>query len=66
VEIEQLFERACYLSNLLKREEFIKYRISKENRQFFDEVIQFMIQRRILIPKQDEPDKILLRTSGES
>ena len=25
-----------------------------------------MIQRRILIAKQDEPDKILLRTSGES
>jgi hypothetical protein len=28
--------------------------------------MQFMIQRRILIAKQDEPDKILLRTSGES
>jgi len=63
---DELFERACYLSELLKREEYIKQRISKENREFFEQVIQFMIDKRILIPKQGEPDKILLRTSGES
>ena len=62
----QLFERACYLSRLLKREEFIKTRITKENPDFFTELLAYMHQRRVLITKQDDPSKVLLRTSGES
>lgn len=67
VPIDQLFERACYLSDLLEREEFIEKRISKSTRPRFDEVIKFMIDKRILIQKsQDDPNLLLLRTSGES
>lgn len=63
VDTELLFERSCYLSTLLRREEFIKVRISKDNRPFFDELLQLMYSRRCLIQKDD---KVLLRTSGES
>lgn len=66
VDMELLFERSCYLSILLKREEFIKTYITKDNRPFFDELIQLMFSRRCLIQKQDDATKVLLRTSGES
>lgn len=66
VDKDQLFERACFLSILLKREEFIKTRITKDNRRFFDEKIRFMVDKRILISQQADPNKLLLRTSGES
>lgn len=66
VDINQLFERCCFLSILLKREEFIKTRITKENRDFFDDRIRFMIAMRTLIKQKEDPNKICLRTSGES
>lgn len=34
-----LFERVCFISSLLKQEEFIKDRITKENPAMFDAVI---------------------------
>mmetsp|Transcript_1240 Transcript_1240/g.1441 ORF Transcript_1240/g.1441 Transcript_1240/m.1441 type:complete len:202 (+) Transcript_1240:2791-3396(+) len=61
----ELFDKCCYLSELLKYEEFIPRRIVKHDAPFFQEVIEFMIRRRILIRKADEPSKLLLRTSGE-
>lgn len=66
VDLEQLFERACYLSELLKREEFVRTRIQKDNRQAFDDLLQFMFGTRSLMKKHDDVSKVVLRTSGES
>jgi glycerol-3-phosphate O-acyltransferase len=66
VDREELYDRVCYLSALLKHEEFLRRRITREDRAFFDEVLAYMQQRRCLIPKKDDPSKVLLRTSGES
>ena len=66
VDLEQLFERACYLSELLKREEFVRTRIQKDNRQAFDDLLQFMFGTRSLMKKHDDDSKVVLRTSGES
>ena len=66
VDRDQLFERTCYLSSLLKYEEFIRDRITPENRPFFDNLIELMFSRRCLISKKDDPTKVVLRTSGES
>ena len=43
INMDQLFEKSCFISGLLKREEVIKERITKENRQIFDQIIAFMI-----------------------
>jgi hypothetical protein len=66
VDLDQLFERACYLSALLKREEFVRTRIQKDNRKFFDDLLQFMFGTRSLMKKHDDGSKVVLRTSGES
>ena len=66
VDLEELFERACYLSELLKREEFVRTRIQKDNRQAFDDLLQFMFGTRSLMKKHDDDSKVVLRTSGES
>lgn len=39
IEIDKLFESSCFLSGLLKREEVVRDRISKDNREFFDYVV---------------------------
>jgi len=66
VDLEQLFERACYLAELLKREEFVRTRISKANRKAFDDLLEFMFGTRTLMKKHGDASKVLLRTSGES
>ena len=63
---DDLFERSVYLSQLLKREEFVQHRITADNREFFDLILAFMIQSRYLMLKQEDSTKVLLRTSGES
>jgi glycerol-3-phosphate O-acyltransferase len=62
----QLFERTCYLSNLLNYEEFIPEYIIARNRQFFDKTLQRMMAFRCIMEMKDEPTKMVLRTSGES
>jgi len=42
VEKEELFKRTCYLSELLKREEVLKERISPSNRELFEKLLKFM------------------------
>ena len=66
IDLSQLFERSCFISDLLKKEEFVKKRINKHDRDFFNSVIQFMKQKRILINAPNDPQKVVLRTSGES
>jgi glycerol-3-phosphate O-acyltransferase len=39
---EELFERAVFLADLIKREEVLKDRITKQNRAYFDDLIGFM------------------------
>ena len=36
VDAEQLFERACFLSDLIKGEDYLKNRIQKSNKDFFE------------------------------
>lgn len=38
-DIEELFVKACYLSELIKREEVLKERITKNDRQVFEKVL---------------------------
>jgi len=66
IDAERIFKRTCFLSNLLSKEEVVQHRIVKENRPFFDSVIQFMIQKRVLMLMKDDQTKLVLRTSGES
>lgn len=66
VDLDELFERACYLAELLKREEFVQTRIKQGDRKSFDDLLQFMVQTRSLMKKRDDASKVLLRTSGES
>lgn len=69
VDMDQLFDRCCYLSELLKYEEFIQHRISKDNRAQFERTVEFMIQKRTLLRKRVDgapSNLLLLRTSGES
>ena len=39
IDIDQLYERSCFISELLKLEEVVEQRITKQNRKFFDEII---------------------------
>ena len=55
VNLDQVFEKACFLADLLEHEEFLDKRIMKSNRDYFDRLIQFMIQKRILIKKDRDP-----------
>ena len=68
VNLDQLFERSCQLSDLLEHEEFLDKRINPKSRAFFDELIGFMISKRILIMKErdSQSNLVLFRTSGES
>jgi len=66
IDSTELFDRCCYLSELLKYEEFVEKRIVKHDQIFFDQLIDFMIKKRVLMKKQGEGQtKLVLRTSGE-
>lgn len=56
--IDALFERACYLSELIKREEVLKDRITADNRPYFDKLIKFMIEQRLFTIKPNEKGEI--------
>ena len=40
--MEELFKRTCYLSELLKREEVLQNRISTKDRAFFDKTLDLI------------------------
>jgi hypothetical protein len=63
IDINKVFEGSCFLSGLLKREEVVRDRITKDNRAFFDHVIQFMVEKRVILLNDG---KVMYRTSGES
>lgn len=48
VPIEELFERSCFLSDLLKKEEVLKDRITKSARAFFEKTLAYMAERKIV------------------
>lgn len=68
--MDALYERTVFLSKLLEQEEYIQKRIVKDNRDVFDEVIEFMISSRILMEVKEKTTNgqrcLVLRTSGES
>lgn len=67
ISLEEVFTRACFLANLLKREEVLKDKISKDNRGYFDNLIKFMQSQRIIeITDGSEDKKIKPMKSGEA
>ena len=48
ISLDQLFERACQLADLIELEEYMDKRISASSRDYFDSLINFMIEKRIL------------------
>ena len=54
VDKDILFEKTCFLTTILKAEEFIKDYISDKNRGFFDELITKMVGYRCLFIKEGE------------
>ena len=50
---------------MLKREDFLKERISASKRELFDQTIQYMLQRRIIIINYNDKS-VFLRTSQET
>lgn len=42
VDCDELFARASFLAEMIKREEVLKQRINEQNRKYFDELIEFM------------------------
>ena len=65
VDYNAVFERACYLAELLKREEVLKDRITLKNRALFDKLMNFMQEQRLLTINT-ETKKVSLKTSGEA
>jgi len=65
---KELFKRACYLEELIKREEVIQSRIVPKHRQFFDKVIDFMISQRLLRYNTNAfgEKRLFPKTSGET
>ena len=61
--LEDLFLKACWLAKFLKREEVLKERIEESNRAYFDKLIDFMQEERLLTIK----DGIVVpKSSGEA
>jgi len=56
--LDALFERACYLSELIKKEEVLEERITSDNRAYFNKLIQFMIEQRLLVIKPGQHGEI--------
>lgn len=66
--LDELFERTCYLSNLIKREEVLQKRITPKTREVFDEVVGFMESQRLMKISTDKDGHkcIQLKSSGEA
>ena len=65
---DELFERACFLSELIKREEVIQRRITKKDRKYFDDLVAFMIGQKLLASKTGSKGQLTLtlKSSGEA
>lgn len=68
VVLEELFERTCYLSYLLKREEVLKKRITRETRAVFDEELEFMAKLKLLavVEGKDGVKRVVPKSNGEA
>ena len=50
---DDLYQRAAFLSSLLKREEVLKHRLH-HSREAFDQTLQYMLQRKVLQSKNGQ------------
>ena len=68
VNVDELFVRACYLANMLKREEVLEKRITPKTRDVFDEILEFMQSQRLmtLAKGQDGQMRLHPKSSGEA
>ena len=48
VDTEDLFAKACFMADLIKREEVLKEKITPDNRQYYEGIIQFMVDQRLI------------------
>ena len=53
VNIDELFMRTCYLSNMLKREEQQEKEITQKTREVFEARLEFMSQQRLMYLQKD-------------
>lgn len=61
VNIEELFERTVFLADLLKREEVLKERISLKTRHVFENILNYMLERKVL--QKDSANNLSLKSS---
>lgn len=48
VDFDELFARSAFLAELIKREEVLKQRITEKSQAYFEELINFMQQQRLI------------------
>jgi len=65
IEYDAIFERACYLAELIKREEVLSERITPGNKALFDKLMTFMQEQRLLTINP-ETKKVNLKSTGEA
>ena len=65
ISYDAIFERACYLAELIKREEVLKDRITPGNKALFDKLMTFMQEQRLLTINS-ETKKVNLKGTGEA
>lgn len=64
IQPEELFQRACFLSGILSKEEVQRDRISKQTRPFYDGLIKIMFARKLILEKGGS--NICLRIGAET
>lgn len=63
VSLSELFERTCFLSNLIRREEVLQERITVKTRDVFDKLLMFMETQKIL---KSVDGQVQFKSSGEA
>lgn len=63
VDMDELFERSCYIADLIKREEVLEFSITPDNRAYFMKTLEFMQSQRLLTIKDN---LITFKSSGEA
>ena len=68
VNLDELFQRTCFLANLLKREEQQETQISPKTRDVFESKLKFMISQRLMTLAKDSEGHVRAhpKSSGEA
>ena len=68
VNVDELFQRTCYLATLLKREEVLQEFITTNTREVFDKKLEFMQTQRLMALTKDAEGHMRAhpKSSGEA